>query len=733
MKLIKWALWLLLFGVVVLIGGAIFLANKIDPNAYKTQISSKVSSQIGRDFAIEGDLSWRFYPWLGITANGISLANRAGFAPNNMIEAEKIEVQLKLMPLLSKQLDVGKISLVSPNVNLSINEKGETNWGDLGGGAADMQALPDSPQAAVGAAIGGLVIQGIDVSNGRIDWNDLSLAQHYQLNNFQLNTGAVSPGEPINFELQTTLVYDGLADDARIVSTGELLLSESYEQISLTDFKSTVGLGGSAGEFKIDGLNFDVASGELKLSETRATFSVDALNADLSVPDLSVSLEDGTISAPAISLDVDDARLEATLDIKDIFGELSASGQLRSNIFDPQGLFKKLGITALSALPETAMRQFKLDTHYKAGVSALELSELNLKLDQSNLRGYLSFNDFSAPAVRFALVIDQLNVDDYLNEDNQAAAESVGPGAALALPFAALKGLDVKGGLTIGALQMQDLRTNEVEIEIDTRADQIKIKPLTAKLYGGKTDNTIQYDISGETPRVNIKSNLTDLDLGAFLQAMKMSERLDGFGNINTTMQTSGLNADEMIANLNGKIGVLLKDGEIRGVSLQKTLLQVAKVYQQYKGETLDLGAELGDKTKYSDLSADIDIKQGILRTNNIDLKAPGLRVAGGGSIDLNTEAINLSLNIIVVDSFEGQGGLSASELKGETIPLKISGTLASPRIRPDLSKLLKRQLERKLGEKYLGDDAKGASAAEQKKLLKDKLKSKLLDKLFGG
>ena len=95
MKLIKWLLWLVLFLVVVAIGAAVFLVTKVDPNEFKPQISQQVESLTGRKLNLKGDLEWRFYPWVGVTLNDFSLSNREGFAPDNMLEAAQVDVQLK--------------------------------------------------------------------------------------------------------------------------------------------------------------------------------------------------------------------------------------------------------------------------------------------------------------------------------------------------------------------------------------------------------------------------------------------------------------------------------------------------------------------------------------------------------------------------------------------------------------------------------------------------------------
>jgi len=357
--------------------------------------------------------------------------------------------------------------------------------------------------------------------------------------------------------------------------------------------------------------------------------------------------------------------------------------------------------------------------------------------------------DFEKPAYRFDVNLDRINVDDYLSEGKSANDPASKPAAndaavqdaastatapvaqgtlqstagVTALPFAELKGLDVKGQIKIGELRVSDLLSNDVLVKVDTEADRIAISPLSARVYGGETVNSVVYDISGDAPIVEIDSELLSLNMGSFLQAMQISDRLEGIGTVMASITSTGMNEKEAISNLNGQIDINLNDGAIRGVDLQGALIKAEAMVKQLSGKDLGLSAELGDKTEFSEFGSDIKINKGVMTIRNIKLLAPAIRVSGGGLVDLNTEQLDLKLDISIVGSFEGQGGASLDTLKGQTIPMKITGALASPSILPDLNKILQKELERKVTEKYLGEGESGES-------LEDALNRKLNEKL---
>ena len=116
-------------------------------------------------------------------------------------------------------------------------------------------------------------------------------------------------------------------------------------------------------------------------------------------------------------------------------------------------------------------------------------------------------------------------------------------------------------------------------------------------------------------------------------------------------------------------------------------------------------------------------------------MKAPAFRVDGAGQVDLPSSALDYRLNINVVETVEGQGGESLSNLKGTNIPLRIRGPLESPGFALDVTRLLQDQAKKELNKvitKELGlesednDEDPSAVKKEPEEEIKDKLKKDL-------
>ena len=81
------------------------------------------------------------FPWLGLDIGQTRLSNAAGFEDPYMARMETVQVRVKLLPLLKKQLQVDTVRLNGLELNLARDKDGRTNWSDLAGEPAAVRAF----------------------------------------------------------------------------------------------------------------------------------------------------------------------------------------------------------------------------------------------------------------------------------------------------------------------------------------------------------------------------------------------------------------------------------------------------------------------------------------------------------------------------------------------------------------------------------------------------------------
>ena len=105
-KFLKFILWLVVVLTALVAIAAVVLPMVIDPNDYKAEIATAVEKQTGRTLTIEGDITLSVFPWLGLDIGPTQFSNATGFDEPSMARMEAVQVRVKLLPLLHKQLEV---------------------------------------------------------------------------------------------------------------------------------------------------------------------------------------------------------------------------------------------------------------------------------------------------------------------------------------------------------------------------------------------------------------------------------------------------------------------------------------------------------------------------------------------------------------------------------------------------------------------------------------------------
>lgn len=226
--------------VIITIAGLIALPFIIDPNDYKQEISSQVEKATGRSLSLDGDIALSVFPWIALELGPLSLSNAKGFKADNFAQVQAAEIRIKLMPLLKKQLEMDTIILDGLVLNLEKNKQGVTNWQDFSGGSKT--STPDktsdtdtSTKTDAGApALAAISIAGVQLTGANILWSDASKSENYSLENLNLNTDPLVPGEPTAIDLNFDISSSKPQAKAHISLTTKVMVDLEQQQYALS-------------------------------------------------------------------------------------------------------------------------------------------------------------------------------------------------------------------------------------------------------------------------------------------------------------------------------------------------------------------------------------------------------------------------------------------------------------------------------------------------------------------
>lgn len=684
--------------VALLVAGAGVLYALFDGEKIKSEMSRVVLEQNQRKLVIAGTPKLSVWPDVGISLQGVTLSEHASDAPFLSLDAARVSVAV--MPLLSRQVQVRALEIDGLKATFIKNKDGNLNIADLLGQDA---AKSDGKSAADGARGATeplqINVKSIRLSHAQLSWRDEQAGTRTDLSNLSLSTGAAQ------------------ADSAnQTASVDKLLLTIAGKS------------GNDAFELKLDAprLNLSPAQSSSETLSLTATLSGAARSA-------TVNLSLSGVQGNAKQLSV--AALAVKLDAK--AGDSSVKGQLSSpvavNVTNQTVSLSKLAGNLDIANPAMPMKQVTLPIHGalqfngKAKSAALDLST---QFDESRIVTSVKVSQFSPLALAFDLDIDKLNIDKYLPPKSADAPSKDLGGAAkdAAIDLSALKGPTVNGAVRIGALQVSKLKLEKINARINLVSGRLDVAPLSMNLYQGNANGSISANANDNS--VAVKQTLMGININPLMKDLLNKDLLEGRGTVTLDIGTRGATVGAMKKVLSGSAALNLKDGAVKGINLAQTLRD-AKVKLGMADSTQ--AANTSQKTDFSELMASFKIANGIAHNDDLSMKSPYIRLGGAGDVDVGAGRMNYLAKATVVNNDAGQGGADLSQLKGLTVPVRVSGPFESLSYNIEWAAMLqdatKARVEEKTAELKARVDEK---VKETQTKAADALKDKARDALKG-
>lgn len=413
-------------------------------------------------------------------------------------------------------------------------------------------------------------------------------------------------------------------------------------------------------------------------------------------------------------LEADSPRLAADLALQARLQMGPAPGHLAVDGLD-LNLDTKLGTSAL---------KLQLGGTVNAELQAKKLdARLAGRLDDSAFKVAFAMPRFTPAAYTFDAQFDRLDLDRLrgggaTGGTPAGAAEPAGP-----IDFSALRTLDASGQLRIGALKVMNLKASQVHATLRAAGGQVTLAPLAAELYQGKLAGSAALAANLVPARLTLKQELSGVALGPLLEDLAGSDRLQGRGRVALDVVTAGATVQAMTRSLAGSARVELKDGAVRGINVAQAIRRAKAAVAAARGKPESSGggtgtAAKGEATDFSDLSASFRIAGGVAHNDDLAARTPLLRLGGSGDIDLGASRLDYTVRASVVDTLQGQGGAELRDLRGRTVPVKLSGPLNAINWRIDFGAML--------------EEAARAELDKKREQIKEDAKRRLGDKLRG-
>lgn len=189
-RLFKFFAILLMSFVTIITSLALFLPYLIDVNSYRTEIIETLHKNLHRQVNFRtGSFAWHFGP--SFVFKDFEVKEPDG--KTNLLSAKQVTIQLSLMPLLEKKVELKNIGLVEASLSLIRNVDGKLNIDDL---------LEPGKESAK------IHLKHINLKKCSVTWSDFAKSKNGQpvkLNNVQLAMEHLARGQKGHIKLSADI------------------------------------------------------------------------------------------------------------------------------------------------------------------------------------------------------------------------------------------------------------------------------------------------------------------------------------------------------------------------------------------------------------------------------------------------------------------------------------------------------------------------------------------------
>ena len=645
--------------LLIVVAAALLYLSFADLSRHRPQVEAAVSSALGRDFRIAGELKLRALPNPSVVAEGVTLANAEWGAPTPMVSIGRVSAEVDLWSLVSGPIRIKWLELRDVAILLEQNAAGKANWAF--GADTQPKATAESGGRRLPVVIELASLENVDVSLRRPERDDFrvhaAIALRTDERGVLVASGSGSAGE-LPFTVDGMIAVEGQAG-ARVGIDASLaeatLRANALLSPKQVKFEGTVSPLSKLGQlFAIEGL--PVA--DLGLAGTLI------LGADR------YELRDGS----AKLLDVE-SRINARVPRS---GDAPIELEISINAPNIKEIRAELPMLALSSAATARL-----------SADEISLDPFEIKVGESDYSGSLraALGDPKSVVLKGkSKLLDFTPVQQPAAPADASASEASGPhaGGAAApakdapdskwvlgeapLPFDRLAALSVDADLAVDELRSRDARIHHVALALKNERGMLQLKTSFDIEQGGSAEGSVLLATQGSNAELSVDFNARDLRLNVASGDVDDPTQIPPIG-LSASLRSKGGSPRALASAANGRVVLTQGAGRIENAAvglasgdilsqLFTALNPLAKEEQYSSWECTVVGLKVTD---------------GVGKLEPMLAQEKKLLIVGVGTLDLRSEKLDIEFNT------KPRTGVGLTADMFVTPFVKVTGTLAHP------------------------------------------------------
>lgn len=489
--------------VIALVVAGVAILKSMDFNEYRAIIAEQVKDATGRDLVIKGNLDLQISLNPSVAVEGVTFANADWGSRPEMISMESFAAEVKLLPLLSGDVQVTRVVLQGVDILLETNADGTPNWE-----FASSDSMSDSADTQKQSGETTLpVVHAVQIRDVNLTYRDGATGETQKVSLAVLELKSDGASAPMSLLLET--IYN----QETVKITGTLGSIDALSSNKMFPLKLDIAALGA--DIEIDGTIREPRNAKgLNLG-----FSVKAENiAAVAERGMALAGVDGGAPLPA--------------------KPFMATGALRdgANAWAVDGLSLTIGGSDLAG---------------------------NLAVRLGGTRPDISA-DLSSTLFDLAdVMVEQQGGGVTATSETSTATDDgrVFPNDPLALD--GLKSVDAAVAFKGAAVNAKGIALTDVDVELVLKNGRLVVSPFGLIFGGGRIGGELTLDGSGSPARLSMAVDGKQIDYGQILKDFAGEESVTGKLDMTVQIRGSGASVRALMAGLDGKLRVQSENGLI--------------------------------------------------------------------------------------------------------------------------------------------------------------------------
>jgi len=595
----KWAFILGSILLVIVIAAVVAVLNI---NSYiqrnREYLLQQAEKAVGRQIEVQ-NIKVNLWNGIGIRFENFSLADDPAFSSNPFVQAKSLQANVRLLPLLRKDVQVKRLILHEPGINIIRNKQGVYNFASLGKPDKKKDKETEGARDKSARERAALLISLVEISGGVARYRDLADGTDLEIQQLDLRAQDLNFDRPISINLSAAVLaskqnvklrlrigpispesdYRNMALDSQLdidpLDWSQLrkavpkLSAALPKNLELGGVYKLTGLKlkGTLQDFALNG-SIDGTQGLIQYAdyfhkppgiplvfESAAHYSNDKItiqNGGLRLHTLASRFKGDVVlgNKPVVALfvDADPASLEGWEKLIPVVVDYDIKGKmgLRATVRGPVGAGKtpqvdgNLSLQSASIkIPDLPKAIDNIDAQVKFSGARAEIKETNLNLGTSHIRLAAVIEKFSPLTLSYKLSSAELALADMQPSLPAERSKDVLRDLSSDGQVSTADGQTIVTGKIIsGAGRLYNMDYKSLEANLSSAKNSALVRSFRANLLNGSVQLKGDYRFD-ERPRFSTASEIKGIDLVQLYQYFTQ-EQPDMRGSLNGNLKLSG-------------------------------------------------------------------------------------------------------------------------------------------------------------------------------------------------